>query len=83
MLTWWTDLAPREQALVGGAVASLVLALLWFALFWDSATTKGTSVTEPAAPLEAPAESKPDAAPDRQDPPLSNDSKEKLRRILE
>ncbi len=32
VLTWWTDLAPREQALVGGAVASLVLALLWFAL---------------------------------------------------
>ena len=30
-----------------------------------------------------PVDDKPDAAPDRQDPPLSNDSKEKLRRILE
>ncbi len=32
VLAWWTDLAPREQALVGGAGVSLVLVLLWLGL---------------------------------------------------
>ncbi len=31
VVAWWADLAPREQALVGGAGVSLGLALLWFA----------------------------------------------------
>ena len=32
VIAWWAELAPREQVLVGGAVGSLALALLWFAL---------------------------------------------------
>lgn len=32
VIAWWAELAPREQAFVGGAGASLALALLWFVL---------------------------------------------------
>lgn len=32
VVAWWMELAPREQALVGGAGASIALALLWFVL---------------------------------------------------